>query len=81
MQVTAGCLLKFDVLFDMITVHGAAGWPGAVLFFSLASCPRLIASCLDLAITTRGMVLETFTCSLSADAPRLIWQEKRVRYC
>jgi hypothetical protein len=44
MQVTAGCLLKFDVLFDMITVHGAAGWPGAVLFFYLASCPRLIKS-------------------------------------
>jgi hypothetical protein len=38
----------------------------------------LIVACLDLASPTRGRISAAFTCSLSADAPCLFWQEQRV---
>jgi hypothetical protein len=43
-----------------------------------APCTCLIGSFLDLESPTRGRSLAALTCSLSADAPCLFWQEQHV---
>ena len=54
------------------------GSTGGGRYKHYAPCLRLIGSCLDLASPTRGVNAAAFTCSLSADAPCLFWQEQRV---
>ena len=44
----------------------------------MSSEPPGTGSLLDLAILTRDRIFAAFTCSLSADAPCLFWQERRV---